>query len=162
MEKWEEGYYITSVAGSDNMSSLVVMSKGTRFTQQSYKVSDSFPFEWIKKKWREGFFVTAMATANNQWAVIMSRTTGILQQCVELDFHYPSEGIHKRWDVGYRISCAASTHDQSAFILSQMKRSFQDETQETLRTSQFPTTHIKDKWDNDLYLIGIAFGKTVS
>ncbi len=34
--------------------------------------------------------------------------------------------------------------------------------QETLRTSQFPTTHIKDKWDNDLYLIGIAYGKTVS
>ncbi len=83
-------------------------------------------------------------------------------QCVELDFHYPSEGIHKRWDAGYRITCAAATHDQSAFILSQMRRSSQDETQETLRTSQFPTTHIKDKWDNDLYLIGIAFGKTVS
>ncbi|KAL6763802.1 histone kinase [Haematococcus lacustris] len=162
MEKWEEGYYITAVAGSDNTSSLVVMSKGTRFTQQSYKVSDSFPFEWIKKKWREGFFVTAMATANCQWAVIMSRTTGVLSQCVELDFHYPSEGIHKRWDAGFRISCAASTHDQSAFILSQYKRSFQDETQETLRTSQFPTTHIKEKWDNDLYLLGIAYGKTVS
>ncbi len=38
MEKWEEGYYITAVSGSDNNSSLVVMSKGTRFTQQSYKV----------------------------------------------------------------------------------------------------------------------------
>jgi hypothetical protein len=34
--------------------------------------------------------------------------------------------------------------------------------QETLRTSQFPTAHIKEKWDNDLYLIGIAYGKTVS
>uniref|UniRef100_A0A7S0WZX7 non-specific serine/threonine protein kinase n=1 Tax=Chlamydomonas leiostraca TaxID=1034604 RepID=A0A7S0WZX7_9CHLO len=162
MEKWEEGYYITSVAGSDNMSSLVVMSKGTRFTQQSYKVSDSFPFEWIKKKWREGFFVTAMATANNQWAVIMSRTAGILQQCVELDFHYPSEGIHKRWDAGYRITCAASTHDQSAFILSQMKRSFQDETQETLRTSAFPSSHVKEKWSKNLYIAGIAYGRTVS
>ena len=28
-----------AIAGSTNMSSLVVMSKGTRFTQQSYKVS---------------------------------------------------------------------------------------------------------------------------
>jgi hypothetical protein len=43
-------------------------------------VSDSFPYEWIKKKWREGFFVTAMATANTQWAVIMSRTQGIISQ----------------------------------------------------------------------------------
>ena len=80
MEKWEEGYYITAVSGSDNNSSLVVMSKGTRFTQQSYKVADSFPFEWIKKKWREGFYVTAMATCVNQWAVVMSKTTGIIDQ----------------------------------------------------------------------------------
>ena len=48
------------------MSSLVVMSKGTKYTQQSYKVSDSFPYEWIKKKWREAFHVTAMATSGTQ------------------------------------------------------------------------------------------------
>jgi hypothetical protein len=56
MEKWEEGYYITAMAGSATGSSLVVMSKGTPYTQQSYKVSDSFPFKWINKKWKEGFF----------------------------------------------------------------------------------------------------------
>ena len=38
MEKWEEGYYITAMAGSTGGSSLVVMSKGTPYTQQSYKV----------------------------------------------------------------------------------------------------------------------------
>lgn len=38
MEKWEEGYYITAMAGSHSGSSLVVMSKGTPYTQQSYKV----------------------------------------------------------------------------------------------------------------------------
>lgn len=80
MEKWEEGYYITAVAGSDNQSSLVVMSKGTRFTQQSYKVSDTFPYEWIKKKWKEGFFVTTMATCLVQWAVVMSKCSGIQDQ----------------------------------------------------------------------------------
>jgi hypothetical protein len=57
---------LAAIAGSTNMSSLVVMSKGTKFTQQSYKVSDSFPFEWIKKKWREAFHVTAMATSGTQ------------------------------------------------------------------------------------------------
>eukprot|EP00195_Chlamydomonas_chlamydogama_P005702 CAMPEP_0202899676 /NCGR_PEP_ID=MMETSP1392-20130828/7848_1 /ASSEMBLY_ACC=CAM_ASM_000868 /TAXON_ID=225041 /ORGANISM="Chlamydomonas chlamydogama, Strain SAG 11-48b" /LENGTH=707 /DNA_ID=CAMNT_0049585925 /DNA_START=147 /DNA_END=2270 /DNA_ORIENTATION=+ len=162
MEKWEEGYYITCISGSDNNSSLVVMSKGSRFTQQSYKVSDSFPFEWIKKKWREGFFVTSMATSNSQWAIVMSRTNLYQEQVVELDFQYPSEGIHKRWDGGYRITCCAATHYQSAFILSKMRKSINDETQETLRTTQFPTQHIKEKWDNNLYLVGIAFGKTVS
>lgn len=38
MEKWEEGYYITGMAGSMTGGSLVVMSKGTPYTQQSYKV----------------------------------------------------------------------------------------------------------------------------
>jgi len=37
MEKWEEGFYITAMAGSTSSSSLVVMSKGTAYTQQSYK-----------------------------------------------------------------------------------------------------------------------------
>ena len=38
MEKWEDGFYITAIAGSTGGSSLVVMSKGTPYTQQSYKV----------------------------------------------------------------------------------------------------------------------------
>ncbi|GLI66524.1 hypothetical protein VaNZ11_010394 [Volvox africanus] len=162
MEKWEEGYYITAVSGSDSGCSLVVMSKGTKFTQQSYKVAESFPFEWIKKKWREGFYVTAMATSLNQWAVVMSKTTGIIDQVVEVDFQYPSEGIHKRWDAGYRITCAASTHEQSAFVLSNLRKPNLDETQETLRTSNFPTQHIKEKWDDNLFLAAICYGKTVS
>jgi hypothetical protein len=38
MEKWEEGFYITAMAGSNSGWSLVAMSKGTAYTQQSYKV----------------------------------------------------------------------------------------------------------------------------
>ena len=48
------------------------------------QVSDSFPYEWIKKKWKEGFFVTAMATSSQQWAVVMSRTSGYLDQSVSV------------------------------------------------------------------------------
>lgn len=48
--------------------------------QQSYKVSDSFPFKWINKKWKEGFYVTAMGTAGNRWAVVMSRGAGFSDQ----------------------------------------------------------------------------------
>lgn len=62
---------------------------------------------------------------------------------VELDFLYPSEGIHRRWESGYRITSMAATTDQAAFILSIPKRKTIDETQETLRTSAFPSTHVK-------------------
>ncbi len=47
MERWEEGFYITAMAGSQSGASLVVMSKGTPYTQQSYKVP--FPPKWLWK-----------------------------------------------------------------------------------------------------------------
>ncbi|XP_010552201.1 PREDICTED: casein kinase 1-like protein HD16 [Tarenaya hassleriana] len=162
MEQWEKNYYISSIAGSNNGSSLVVMSKGTQFTQQSYKVSDSFPFKWINKKWKEGFHVTSMATAGSRWGVVMSRNAGYSEQVVELDFLYPSEGIHRRWNSGYRITSTAATADQTALVLSIPRRRLVDETQETLRTSQFPSTHVKEKWGKNLYLASICYGRTVS
>ncbi|CAD5194173.1 unnamed protein product [Musa acuminata subsp. malaccensis] len=162
MEQWEKNYYITALAGANNGSSLVVMSRGTPYAQQSYKVSDSFPFKWINKKWKEGFFVTAMATAGTRWAVVMSRNAGFSDQVVELDFLYPSEGIHRRWDSGYRITATAATWDQAAFVLSIPKRKPPDETQETLRTSAFPSQHVKDKWAKNLYISSICYGRTVS
>ncbi|KAL6976755.1 Casein kinase 1-like protein hd16 [Sarracenia purpurea var. burkii] len=162
MEQWEKNYYISSIAGANNGSSLVVMSKGTQYSQQSYKVSDSFPFKWINKKWREGFHVTSMATAGTRWAVVMSRNAGFSDQVVELDFLYPSEGIHRRWDTGYRITSTAATWDQAALILSVPRRKPGDETQETLRTSQFPSTHVKEKWSKNLYLACVCYGRTVS
>ncbi|KAK4725661.1 hypothetical protein R3W88_030578 [Solanum pinnatisectum] len=162
MEQWEKNYYVSSLAGATNGSSLVVMSKGTQFSQQSYKVSESFPFKWISKKWKEGFNVTSMATAGSRWAVVMSRNSGVSNQVVELDFLYPSEGIHKRWDNGYRITATAATLDQAALILSVPRRRPGDETQETLRTSQFPSTHVKEKWAKNLYLSCLCYGRTVS
>ncbi|WOH08694.1 hypothetical protein DCAR_0728139 [Daucus carota subsp. sativus] len=162
MEQWEKNYYISSIAGANNGSSLVVMSKGTQYSQQSYKVSESFPFKWINKKWREGFHVTSMATAGTRWGVVMSRNAGFSDQVVELDFLYPSEGIHRRWDAGYRITSTAATCDQSALILSIPRRKPGDETQETLRTSQFPSTHVKEKWAKNLYLACVCYGRTVS
>ncbi|KAJ0616629.1 hypothetical protein HanRHA438_Chr02g0090771 [Helianthus annuus] len=92
MEQWEKNYYISSIAGADNESSLVVMSK-------------------------EGFHVTSMATAGSRWGVVMSRNSGFSEQVVEHDFLYPSEGIHRRWESGYRITSMAATADQAAFIL---------------------------------------------
>ncbi|CAI9755669.1 unnamed protein product [Fraxinus pennsylvanica] len=162
MEQWEKNYYISAIAGANNGSSLVAMSKGTSYLQQSYKVSDSFPFKWINKKWREGFFVTAMATAGNRWAVVMSRGASFSDQVVELDFLYPSEGVHKRWEAGYRITSTAATWDQAALVLSVPRRKHADETQETLRTSAFPSTHVKEKWSKNLYIASVCHGRTVS
>ena len=162
MEQWEKNYYITALAGTDSGSSLVVMSKGTQYSQQSYKVSDSFPFKWISKKWKEGFSVTSMATAGSRWAVVMTRNAGFAEQVVELDFLYPSEGVHRRWDSGYRITATAATSDQTALVLSVPRKKPADETQETLRTTAFPGQHVKEKWAKNLYISSVCHGRTVS
>ncbi|CAN0901603.1 Casein kinase 1-like protein HD16 [Linum grandiflorum] len=162
VEQWDKNFYITSIAGTTNGTSLVVMSKGTAYTQQSYKVSDAFPFKWINKKWKEGFSVTSMTTAGNKWGIVMSRNAGYTNQVVELDFLYPSEGIHRRWENGYRITSCAATADQAAFILSTSRKKSPDVAQETLRTSAFPSTHVKEKWSKNLYISSICYGRTVS
>ncbi len=51
---------------------------------------------------------------------------------------------------------------QAAFVLSVPRRRPIDETQETLRTSAFPSSHVKDKWAKNLYIAGVAYGRTVS
>ncbi|XP_062148104.1 casein kinase 1-like protein HD16 [Alnus glutinosa] len=162
MEQWDKNYYITSVAGACIGSALVVMSQGVAYTQQSYKVSDVFPFKWINKKWKEGFSVTSMTTAGSKWGIVMSRNAGYPNQVVELDFLYPSEGIHRRWESGYRITSTAATADQAAFILSAPKRKSLDVAQETLRTSAFPSNHVKEKWSKNQYIASICYGRTAS
>ncbi|KAG2671398.1 hypothetical protein I3760_14G134100 [Carya illinoinensis] len=137
MEQWEKNYYISSIAGANNGSSLVIMSKVTQK-------------------------LTSMATAGSRWGVVMSRNAGFSDRVVELDFLYPSEGIHRRWDSGYRITSTAAIWDQAALILSVPRRTPGDERQETLRTSQFPSTHVKEKWQKNLYLACLCYGRTVS
>ncbi|KAI3923307.1 hypothetical protein MKW98_026900 [Papaver atlanticum] len=58
-------------------------------------------------------------------------TVNWISDVVELDFIYSSGGTHRRWDNGY----------QTALILSVPKSG--EETQETLRTSAFPSTYVK-------------------
>ncbi|XP_047086176.1 casein kinase 1-like protein HD16 [Lolium rigidum] len=160
MEKWDNNFYITAIAGAANGSSLVVMSKGTPYTQQRYKVSEHFPYKWINKKWKEGFHVTCMGTAGNRWGVVMSRNTCYSDQVVELDFQYPSEGLHQRYGAGYRITSCAATPDQAAFILSMTKKPKMKPMDETLLTSDFPSKHIKEQWEKNMYIAAICHGRT--
>ncbi|KAE8677733.1 Detected protein of confused Function [Hibiscus syriacus] len=129
-------YYF--IAGANNGSSLVVMSKEVE-RRLSCNIDDNF---------RESVGCGYVENA------------GFSDQ-VELDFLYPSEGIHRRWESGYRITSMAATVDQAAFIPSVPKRKTMDETQETLRTSTFPSTHVKEKWAKNLYIASICYGRTV-
>ncbi|KAI6671881.1 hypothetical protein NL676_006766 [Syzygium grande] len=173
----EDGLFISSVASCQNLWALI-MDAGTGFTSQVYEFSSFFLHkEWIMEQWEKNYYISAIGgSANGSSLVVMSKGTQYLQQSyklclavpgysdqvVELDFLYPSEGIHRRWDSGYRITATAATWDQAAFVLSIPRRKPTDETQETLRTSAFPSTHVKEKWAKNLYLASVCYGRTVS
>ncbi|GJN24643.1 hypothetical protein PR202_gb12396 [Eleusine coracana subsp. coracana] len=161
----EDGLYISCVASSANLWALI-MDAGTGFSSQVYELSPVFLHkDWIMEQWEKSYYITAIAgAANGSSLVVMSKGTPYTQQSykvVELDFLYPSEGIHRRWETGYRITSTAATNDQAAFILSIPKRKPMDETQETLRTSAFPSNHVKEKWVKNLYIASVCFGRTV-
>jgi hypothetical protein len=46
MEQWDKSYYISSVAGSNNGSSIVVMSKGTYIFFVTYIIILLYPHLW--------------------------------------------------------------------------------------------------------------------
>ena len=69
------GWYIFTIAG-------------TPCTQQSYKVSESFPYKWINKQCKEGFHVTSMGTAGNRWGAVMSRNSGYSNRVISIAWPY--------------------------------------------------------------------------
>ncbi|MCL7047245.1 hypothetical protein MKW94_013170 [Papaver nudicaule] len=154
---WKKKFYITSLSGAANGKSLVVMSQGTSYTKQCYKVHKSFPIQWINTKWKEDYQVTSMTTFGSYWCIVMSNNTGLSDQVVELDFRYPSEGIRRRWRSGYRVTCAAATPDQVAFILSLQKE--KTKNQEIVRMPTFLTTDLEEKSSKNLYLESIIYGR---
>lgn len=161
-QNWDAGFYITSIAGlRHRLHSLTVMSKGDGmpYTQQSYKICDSFPYDWIVEKWNEGFHVTAAGTSCSSWAIVMSKGAPFLRQVVEVDFAYPSDAIHQRWNAGFRISACASTAVQTAVFMSIPTRKAASDDQETLRNMVWPSDNVAEKWDQGMYISDIAYGR---
>ncbi|XP_010051251.2 casein kinase 1-like protein HD16 [Eucalyptus grandis] len=161
-EQWARNYHITAIAGADNGSTLVVMSKGPQNCRQSYHVANTFPYGLIKRKWARGTYVTAMATVGGNWVVIMSSATGFVHQVVELDFQYPYEGIDERWKQGYFITSVAATPDQVAFVFSIPEEEPVGGPQEAAQTSNFPETVVAETWPRNYYLSLLCYSRPVS
>ncbi|XP_056166929.1 casein kinase 1-like protein HD16 [Syzygium oleosum] len=160
--QWARNYHITAVAGADNGSILVVMSKGPQNFRQSYRVTDTFPYGWIKRKWALGTYITAMATVGSNWVVVMSSAAGFVHQVVELDFQYPYEGIYERWNQGYFITSVAATPDQVAFVFSIPGEVPVRGSQEAVQTSHFPETVAMESWPRNYYMSLLCYSRPVS
>lgn len=157
---WSRNLCITSIAGlPSEHKCMVVMSSGTDYHRQSYKVADSLPFDWIRKKWDIGFKVVTAACCMGTWCVVMALTDLYSEQVVETDYQYPSEAIHLRWNEGYRITSVASTQHQTAVIMSRYKSRLLH-NQETLRRQEWPTTDLTNRFTRGFAITCMSYGRS--
>lgn len=78
-ELWDKDKRITSVAYTRN-GWFVIMSKNSGYGGQIYKLSTTWPKEWISQKWDEGYSITSISKSETQWLVVMSKGGGITVQ----------------------------------------------------------------------------------
>ena len=145
MEKWEEGYYITAMAGSTGGSSLVVMSKGTPYTQQSYKARilrhdqlrdtrrASTPCLLLiihlqSRMWssREACWRWPCAQTERQLEcpclphepACVELSGIIVCGAAQVSDSFPFKWINKKWKEGFYVTSMATSHTRWAVVMS--------------------------------------------
>ena len=104
--KYDEGYYITSVAYTSN-GWFVVMSKDAGFTSQSYYYTETWPSEWISEKEEAGYYITSFSHGNGKYMFVVSKGTGYTAQTWKWDtWDNVKDFIGIYWDRGYHITQA--------------------------------------------------------
>jgi hypothetical protein len=159
---------------------------------QCVELDFQYPSEGIHRRWDAGFRITACAATPDQSAFVLSvprrrpmdetqvRSTAV---CLErLACYSSSAPATALCGVIESMSLLASVYDASVVRLRQHLNflivhaimrghvhcghigllSWLLLAQETLRTSAFPSSHVKEKWAKNLYIAGIAYGRTVS
>ncbi len=102
VDRWQEGYMITSVAGDDTPESdedgwLFVMTQGTSITEQTVSTPGKWPTDWITEQAALGFRVTASSGAGDHTIVVMSKGSGLGGQTISGEGVYPSDWIGENW-----------------------------------------------------------------
>lgn len=102
--RWDEGYRITSVAGTAGAdksldSWVVVMSEKSGIGAQGYRGPGEWPTEWIKEKWDDGFAITSVSGHGiGHWVVVMSKIAGLKGlQGYSGKLDSPNDWIEEKW-----------------------------------------------------------------
>jgi hypothetical protein len=159
-QKWNDGYYITSLASGDRRW-LVVMSKGTSYTEQTFSnEATEFPTDFIKEKWERGFHITSLARQGGKWVVLMTKGTGLTRQTYfwsddSSPDKFPKEKIKEKWDDGYHITYVAT--DQKRWLIVMSKGSgYSGQYHYATEDSLALTDWINEKWKEGYYVTSVA------
>jgi len=150
---WKADYYITSVAAGDNRWVVIMDKSKPNYTDQAYKVSSSFPEDWISEKWKAGYRITSASNGQKSWMIVMTQGTEYGMQTYTIDESFPSDWVTKKWADGYKITSLATDADKYMVVMSQGS----EYTRQAYRISEkLDSEWIKTKWDEDYYITSVA------
>mmetsp|Transcript_8814 Transcript_8814/g.32500 ORF Transcript_8814/g.32500 Transcript_8814/m.32500 type:complete len:943 (+) Transcript_8814:219-3047(+) len=161
VNKWEEGYFISQMAASPNRlgsfdRAVVVMSRRMPYTQQSYKTSRVFPFDWVQSKWQDGYRITAAIMTGVQWSILMSRGSGIEEQFLLMDsLGSIAPAQECRVKDNYCVTSTAVGQDICLRTFSKV-HPLKVQRQRLYCTESFPEELIEQHWKQGWSIIGVA------
>ena len=150
--KWEEGYFITSLAYGNGMWA-VVMSEGTGYTNQGWQTSSDFPSDYISGKWNEGWQITSLVYGD-RWAVVMSEGIDYAESW-HTRTEFPSDVISQKWSEGYYITSLAYGDGTWAVVMSG-GTGYTNQAWQT--NADFPSDFIDQKGDEGYRITILTYG----
>lgn len=154
---WHEDYYITSVAyGTKGW--FVSMSKGMKWTNQSYKKSSSWPDAFVHAEKEKGKFITSLAASDNQWLVVTSKNCDITQQEIcGAPWDQLKEWIMKWWNSGYYITSIACQNSMWTVVMSKTSL-YSQQAYMWAKTTDEMKKKINDKWSEGYSITAFEYG----
>lgn len=154
---WNYDRYITSAAWTSN-GWFMVMSKGVTWTNQSYKLSSSWPESFIREKRGLGYYITSLTARNSQWLVVMSQGTGYTdQQVCSAPWSTLKDWIKGWWDKGYEITEACCQNSLWTIVMSSGSNITQQSYFGASTTGQLENM-IKEKWNDGFRITKLSYG----
>ena len=155
---WDQGKRIVTAAYTGE-GWFVIMAGNTRYTMQTYLVSEEWPEAWIAQKTQEGYAITSMSRSHSQWLVVLSQGSGISSQIIwqnTWDNLVPWIAEQKRY--GYSITDLAFDGKQWLVVMSQNSK-FVSQGYFTSDTNNDMMRSIQSEvWNKGFNLHQVAYG----
>lgn len=156
-EYWDQDYYITSAAHG-TQGWFVTMSKGVKWTNQSYSYKDRWPDDWVHEMKEQGKFITSLASSDNKWFLVASTNSDYTKQEIcAAPWSNLKEWITKWWNNDYYITSIACQNNMWTVVMSKTSL-YKNQSYFWSTTTDELKKKISEKWNAGYYITALEYG----
>ena len=154
---WNEDKYITSIAYTSH-GWFFAMNQGVKWTDQSYRKSNSWPDSFVQEKKNAGYMITSLASSDTQWVVVVSKNTDMTdQQVCSAPWSNLKDWIKQWWDKNYYITSIACQSGLWTVVMSKTTR-YTAQSYMWANTADDIAKKIKEYWDKGYLISSLEYG----